>query len=47
MAGIVLCLWPCHLGMTQAASSGQMVAEDLLEPDKGTDLTAYSIGRFS
>jgi D-amino-acid dehydrogenase len=36
-----------HLGMTQAASSGQMVAEDLLEPDKGTDLTAYSIGRFS
>ena len=36
-----------HLGMTQAASSGQMLAEVLLEPEKGTDLTAYSIGRFS
>ena len=35
-----------HLGMTQAASSGQMLAEVLLEPDKRTDLTAYSIGRF-
>jgi len=36
-----------HLGMTQAASTGQMLAEVLLEPEKGTDLTAYSIGRFS
>jgi len=36
-----------HLGMTQAASSGQMLAEALLEPEKGTDLSAYSISRFN
>jgi len=36
-----------HLGMTQAASSGQMLAEVLMQPELNTDLSAYSIGRFS
>ena len=45
--GLAYAFGHAHLGMTQAASSGQMLAEALLEPDKATDLTAYSIGRFS
>ena len=45
--GLAYAFGHAHLGMTQAASSGQMLAEALLEPEKGTDLTAYSIGRFN
>ena len=45
--GLAYAFGHAHLGMTQAASSGQMLAEALLEPEKGTDLLAYSIGRFS
>lgn len=44
--GLAYAFGHSHLGMTQAASSGQMLAEVLLEPELGTDLSAYSIGRF-
>jgi|CoawatStandDraft_6_1074263.scaffolds.fasta_scaffold02568_4 D-amino-acid dehydrogenase len=45
--GLAYAFGHAHLGMTQAATSGQMLAEVLLEPEKGTDLSAYSIGRFN
>lgn len=45
--GLAYAFGHSHLGMTQAASSGQMLAEALLAPEIGTDLSAYCISRFS
>ena len=44
--GLAYTFGHAYLGTTQEATSGQMLAEVLLEPEKGTDLSAYSMGRL-